>query len=87
MELGMIAIVIAVVFIAYRIGAVKFAQTTSKQGISMTSNMFDLMEEEQIEKQTRKLGKIISKYDDKTITRATLKEVKARRKAGFNATK
>jgi len=82
--IGTIAIIAAIIFISYRIGAIKFAQSTSENTIILAGNAMDTMVEESFEKQTRKLGKIHAKYGDKDVKRATIKELKALRKAGFN---
>ena len=83
MDLGIIAIVVAVIFISYRIGAIKFAQTTSARGIDMTDRMLETMDFKSQEKSSKDLGKVMAKLDDESIARATPAELKARFKVGF----
>jgi len=83
MELGSIVLILVLLFVAYRIGAIKFAQTASESAISQTNSMLEVMELQGEEKRSRQLGKVIAKLDDPEVSRATAKEVKARFAQGF----
>jgi len=81
--IGIAVIALVVLFVLYRIGAIKFAQKATERGISMTDRMMDTMDLESEEKHSKNLGKIITKLQDPTIKRATSKEVRAIFAQGF----
>ncbi len=83
MDLGIIVITLVILFLLYRIGAIRFAQSSTEIGIRMSERLLSTMDEEGEEKHSRKLGKLYAKYDDESIKRATLAELKARRQ-NFN---
>ena len=76
MDLGTIAIVIAVVFLIYRFGFVKLAQTNIERVNTIADSSMELMELELEERRTRRLGKIEAKIDDSSIKRATANTVR-----------
>ncbi len=76
MDLGIISIVIAIVFLTYRFGLVKFTQTNIKRATDTTDAALELMTINQAETHSRRYGKIEKKMNDKTIARSNAKRVR-----------
>ena len=76
MELGTIAIVIAIVFIVYRLGLVKFTQANIGRVTKTTDAALELMELRQGEVHTKAYGKLDKKLNDTSIKRSTAKDIR-----------
>ena len=76
MDLGLIAVVIATVFIIYRLGLVKFAQDNMNRVTKTTNSALELMELRQGELHTRAYGKLDKKLNDTNIKRSTAKDIR-----------
>jgi len=75
MDLGIVVITLAVIFIMYRIGAIKLAQASSDVLIKTTTEALKVFEAKTAEKNTREFGKIAIKLADDEITRSSYKSV------------
>ena len=79
MELIGLSLVLAVaLFVLYRIGAIKLAQTASDKVIRVTDISLTAWELSAETKHTATLGKIMSKLEDDTVKRASAKSVRAK---------
>jgi len=79
--LGLIVLVSAVLFLLYRTGVIKLAQTTSDSAIAQAAKSMELWELDSDEARSRKYGKLIAKLEDKNIHRSSASVVRARLEA------
>jgi len=75
MDLGLGIMVIAGIFLLYRIGAIKLAQVSSDILVKTTESSLKVYETKVAEKATREYGKIAIKLADEGIERSSYKSV------------
>ena len=69
-------IVVAIVFMAYRMGVIKLAQSSSDRIISQADNALELWELDGAVKRTKKYGKLQSQLADTSVRRSSADEIR-----------
>lgn len=75
--LGTIAILLTILFVMYRTGIIRLAQTASDRAVVVTDSATQVWELSSLESHSRKLGKIKKKLNDDNIDRSSASEIRA----------